>query len=107
MQYKFVLYLRLLQKIFPSALNTYSRTRPAKSFRSLFINLALLIKSGFDLLIMQMRNQRCISEGTSSLINIKFKSQASFCGCTASFVPDLVLNPDDIFSHDMAHMKQY
>ena len=26
-----------------------------------------------------------------------------FCGCTAGFVSDLVGNPKDRFSHDMAH----
>ena len=56
---------------------------------------------------VKMRNQRRISEGTSSLLNIKLKSQATLCGCTARFVSGLVLNPDDIFSRDIAHMKQY
>ena len=65
------------------------------------------LKNDFDSLIVQMRNQRCISEGSSSLLNIKFKSQASFCGCAARFVSGLVLNPDDIVSHDVIHMKQY
>ena len=80
MQYKFVLYQSLLQKIFQPDLDTFSRTIPANSFRILDINLAILIKSGFDSLIVQIRNQRRISEGTSSLLSIKFKAQTGFCG---------------------------
>ena len=30
--------------------------------------------------------------------------QAIFCGCTARFVPDLVGNPEDRFSHNEAHI---
>ena len=67
-----------------------ARIGPPKSFRPL-INLALHIISGFDSLIVQMRTQRRISEGTSSLLNTKFKS--SFCGCTARFVPAPGLKP--------------
>ena len=28
-------------------------------------------------------------------------------GCTAKFLSDLVGNPENMFSHDMAHMFQY
>ena len=36
--------------------------------------------------------------------NPKFKSLAIFCGCTPLFVSDLVRNPEDRFSHDMAQI---
>ena len=32
------------------------------------------------------------------------KVSSHFCGCTARFVSDLVGNPKDRFSHDMAHL---
>ena len=32
-----------------------------------------------------------------------FKCLASFSGCTAQFVWDLVGNPEDMFSHDVAY----
>ena len=34
-----------------------------------------------------------------------FKPLAIFCGCTAWFVPDLVGNPEDQFSHNEAHIS--
>ena len=37
------------------------------------------------------------SEDTSFLLNTKFKSSASFYGCIAHFVSDLVLNPNTDF----------
>ena len=33
-----------------------------------------------------------------------FKPPATFCGCTARFVSDLVGNPEDRFSHNEAQM---
>ena len=33
------------------------------------------------------------------------KPLANFCGCIAHFVLDLVRNPEDRFSHDMAHSR--
>ena len=35
-----------------------------------------------------------------------FHPQAIICGCAARFVPDLVGNPDDRFSHDAAHIVE-
>ena len=35
-----------------------------------------------------------------------FKPLATFCGCTARFVSDLVGNPEDRFSHSKVHIKQ-
>ena len=34
-----------------------------------------------------------------------FKPLSIFYGCTAWFLSDLVENPEDRFSHDVAHMK--
>ena len=38
------------------------------------------------------------------LSNKNFKPLVIFCGCTAGFVSALVGNPEDYFSHDMAHL---
>ena len=39
-----------------------------------------------------------------SLFFLNFKPLAIFCDCTARFVSDLVVNPEDRFSCDTAHM---
>ena len=39
-----------------------------------------------------------------STIFRNFKPLAILCGCTDRFVPDLVGNPEDRFSHDESHM---
>ena len=41
-------------------------------------------------------------DSTSQVRN--FKPLATFCGCTAWFVWDLVGNPEDQFSHNEAHL---
>ena len=39
--------------------------------------------------------------------SLNFKPLAISCGCTAQFVLDLVKNPEDRFSHDVAHMRMH
>ena len=40
-------------------------------------------------------------------LNTKFQALAIFCGCTAWFVSDLVGNPEDRFSHVVAHLVNW
>ena len=50
-------------------------------------------------------DQRLCFRYTDSTIPLLPKSEiASFCGCTARFVSDLVGNPEDRVSHDEAHL---
>ena len=44
------------------------------------------------------------TEIVESLYFLNFKSLAIFCGCTAGFVSDLVRNPKDRFSHNLAYI---
>ena len=46
---------------------------------------------------------RCIASKILFFLNLKF--QAIFCDCTARFVSDKVINPEDRFSHNEAHMN--
>ena len=55
MQYKFVLYLRILQKGFSTDfIYTYCKKQDPRKVSVLYINLTIRIKSGFDSLIVQM-----------------------------------------------------
>ena len=63
-------------------------------------------KTGF----LHMRKQRCrfslhswYNPSTFQIRN--FKPLAIFCGCTYLFVSDLVGNPEDLFSHNEARIK--
>ena len=51
---------------------------------------------------------RCIRAGTlfslSSFQSQNYKHLAIFCGYSVRFVLDLVGNPEDRFSHDLAHL---
>ena len=45
----------------------------------------------------------CYTDSTIPLLP-KSKISSLFCGCKARFVPDLVGNPEDWFSHNEAHL---
>ena len=50
-------------------------------------------------------HQRLCFRYTDSTMCFNFKPLDIFCGCTARFVSDLFGNPDDSFSHDVAHLS--
>ena len=43
------------------------------------------------------------SDSTIPLLSVVYISEISICGSTAQFVLDVVGNPKDRFSHDLAH----
>ena len=52
-------------------------------------------------------DQRLCFRYTDSTIPLLSESLAIFSDCTAGFVSDLVGNPEDLFSHNEAHMTSF
>ena len=62
-----------------------------------------LMSVNFDWSIILIRKSFGVSQHISEKLGVKL-AIAIFCGCTAWFVSDLVGNPEDRFSHDLAYI---